>query len=253
MSDNVGFDRCLSFINCQMQPGGKAAAETEGTPRRAVTISRQAGCGAHVVAAQLAEYLQAHDPQTKYPWTVFDQNLVEKVLEDHHLPKRLEKFMPEDKVSEIADIMDELFDLHPSSWTLVHKASETILRLAELGNVIIIGRGANIITAKLKHAFHVRLIGSLETRIARMRHFEKLSEKDAAKLVHDQDLGRQRYVKKYFDEDIDDPLLYNLVINTDLVAFETAVRMIADAVLTPSTNPPLTARTLNAGGESLAS
>lgn len=253
MSDNIGFDRCLSFINCQMQPGGKAGIEAEGAARRVVTISRQAGCGAHVVAAQLAEYLQAHDTETKCPWTVFDHNLVEKVLEDHHLPKRLEKFMPEDKVSEIADIMDELFDLHPSSWTLVHKASETILRLAELGNVIVIGRGANVITAKLKHAFHVRLIGSLETRIARMRRFERLDEKVAAKLVRDQDLGRQRYLKKYFGEDIDNPLLYNVIINTDVVSFETAVRMIGDAVLKQPTNPPLTAQTLNADRASSAS
>jgi len=234
MNNNVGFDKCLSFINCQMQPGGKSALEAEGTRRRVLTISRQAGCGAHVIATQLAEYLQAGDTETKCPWTVFDRNLVEKVLEDHQLPKRLEKYMPEDKTSEITDIMDELFDLHPSSWTLVHKASETILRLAELGNVIIIGRGANVITAKLEQAFHVRLIGSLETRIARVRQFDHLNEKAAAQFVQTEDLGRMRYLKKYFDKDIDDPLLYHVVINTDAVSFEKAVRMIGDAVLTPA-------------------
>jgi hypothetical protein len=215
--------------------------------RRVVTISRQAGCGGRIIAARLAEYLQARDTPAQCPWTVFDHNLVEEILEDHHLPKRLEKFMSEDKVSEIADIMDELFGLHPSMWTLVHKASETILRLAELGNVIIIGRGANIITAKLRHTFHVRLIGSLKERIARVRQFDHLSEKAAAALVRKKDLGRKRHLRKYFHKDIDDPLLYHLTINTDVVSCEKAVRLIGDAVLEPSSNPPLPTEARSAG------
>ncbi|HVV72057.1 MAG TPA: hypothetical protein VHI52_11275, partial [Verrucomicrobiae bacterium] len=45
------------------------------------------------------------------------------------------------------------------------------------------------------------------------------------------DLGRGRYLKKYFKESIDDPLLYHLVINTDLVSHEEAAEMIAEAVV----------------------
>ena len=33
-----------------------------------------------------------------------------------------------------------------------------------------------------------------------------------------------RYVKKYFGKDIDDPLLYHLVINTDLVSYGESAR-----------------------------
>jgi len=237
MSDTVPFEKCASFINTQMQPGGSLGPGAEGIPRRVVTISRQAGCGAHIIATKLAEYLQAHDTQTQGPWTVFDRNLVDKILEDHQLPKRMEKYMPEDKISEITDIMDELFDLHPSSWMLVHKASETILRLAALGNVIIIGRGANVITASLDQAFHVRLVASREKQIERVRQFDHLSDKAAAQFVGTQDLARKRYLKKYFGKDIDDPLLYHVVINTDVVSFETAVRMIGDAVLAMSPSP----------------
>ena len=36
---------------------------------------------------------------------------------------------------------------------------------------------------------------------------------------------------RYFNREIDDPLLYHLVINTDLVPYEIAARMIGDAVL----------------------
>jgi hypothetical protein len=157
---------------------------------------------------------------------VFDRNLVEKVLEDHNLPARLAKFMPEDRVSEITDTMDELFGLHPPSWVLVRKTSETILHLAELGHVILIGRGSNIITAKLPHVFHVRLVGSLETRVKHLQQLNKLSLKQAQQLANREDLARRRYVKQFFGKDIDDPLLYHLVINTDLISVDDASRMI---------------------------
>jgi cytidylate kinase len=232
MNAEPGFERCLSFINCQLQPPRHSRAlPQDGTPRRAITISRQTGSGGHAVAEALAEYLQAQTGPPACPWTVFDRNLVEQVLEDHHLPSRLAKFMPEDRISEVADTMDELFGLHPSSWSLVHKTAETILRLAELGNVILIGRGANVITARLDYAFHVRLVGSPERRIQHIQQLSHLSHKEIVELVEREDRGRRRYLKKYFAKDIDNPLLYHLVINTDLVPYGEAARMIAQAVL----------------------
>jgi cytidylate kinase len=156
---------------------------------------------------------------------------VEKVLEDHNLPQRLARFMPEDRVSEIADTMDELFGLHPPSWTLVRQTTETILHLAELGNVILIGRGATVITNKLDYVFHVRLVGSLKKRVAHMQELNGLNKKAALDLIRQEDRGRRRYLKTHFKADLDDPLLYHLVINTDLVSYENAAQIIADAML----------------------
>lgn len=226
----IGLDHCLSFINAQLQPPHTGAAYRNGTRHRAITISRQSGSGGHSVAAKLATLLQAQTPPDQRPWTVFDRNLVEKVLEDHHLSGRLARFMPEDRIGEISDTIDELFGLHPPSWTLVRKSADTILRLAELGNVILIGRAANVITRKLAHVFHVRLVGSVEQRVKYMQELERLDHKAALAIVDREDLGRRRYLKKYFDEDIADPLLYHLVINTDLVPHEEAARLIAEAV-----------------------
>ena len=89
------------------------------------------------MAQELVGRLQARDPKASPPWTVFDRNLVAEVLQEHHLPERLAGSMPEDRVSEIADTLDELFGLRPSSWTLVRKTADTILHLAEIGNVIV--------------------------------------------------------------------------------------------------------------------
>lgn len=228
---NIGLERCFSFINAQLGTGGKVTYLGQTAPPWFVTIARQSGCGAHVTGTILAQILQARCPAGPAPWTVFDRNLVEQVLEDHHLPKRFEKYMSEDRATEIADIMDELFDLHPSSWTLVRKTSETILRLAELGNCILIGRAAAIVTAKLEHGFHVRMIGSVEKRVERMMHFEELDRETARTLVEEQDRARQRYARKYFHKDLTDSLLYQLVINTDSFSCEQAAHLIAHALL----------------------
>jgi hypothetical protein len=232
MSATLGVEQCLSFINCQLQPPDRLKPVFEPAPRkRAVTISRQSGCGAHVVAEKLANYLQSQAPTEASPWTIFDRNLVERVLADHQLPARLARFMPEDRVHEIDDITDELFGLRPPSWTLVQQISETILRLVELGNVIILGRGANVICADVPHVLHVRLVGSLEHRIQRRQHLQGLDRSEAANVIRHEDLGRQRYFRKHFNKDIDDPLLYHLVINTDLILPDAAARLIGDLVL----------------------
>lgn len=231
MNTQIGVERFLNYINCQLQPPHAPVGRFEGGERRrAITISRQAGSGGHTVAEKVRGLLQLQEPADSCPWTVFDRNLVQKVLAEHNLPTSLAKFMPEDRISEIADTLDELFGLHPPSWLLVRQTAETILHLAELGNVIVIGRGANVITSRLDYVFNVRLVGSLEQRVKRMQESEHLTSKEALELVQRQDLGRRRYLKKYFNKDIDDAVLYHLVLNTDLVACDEAAGLIVNAV-----------------------
>ena len=228
MDEKNGFDRFLSFIKIQLRNGNSSGAPARP---RAVTISRQAGCGAQKVAETLARLLESSMPKGSAPWTVFDRNLVEKVLEDHQLPHGLARFMPENRISEIQDILDELFGLHPPSWLLVRQTAETILHLASVGNVIIIGRGGNVITAGLDGVFHVRLVASLDRRVEQIQRRDGLRREAALQFIRQEDTGRQRYLRKYYHTDINDPLLYHVVINTDLVAYEKAARLIADAAL----------------------
>jgi cytidylate kinase len=238
MNPPLGLEHCLSFINCHLQPPARPSLFSEtGARKAAITISRQSGCGAHVVAEKVATSLQAGAVSDDLPWRVCDRDLVETVLADHQLPEGLARFMPEDSVPEIDNIMDELFGLHPPLGTLVQKTAETILRLAEQGNVIILGRGANVITARLPHVLHVRMVASPERRIEHMQQFEGLTRKAAAERIRREDQGRQRYLKKHFDKDIDDPLLYHLVLNTDLVSLDNAARMITELVLNRTTVP----------------
>lgn len=231
MNIHTGLDRCVSFINSQLQAKTAFPQPEYDAAKCAITLSRQSGCGAHHFAERLARELDLHSPEGVPPWTIFDRNLVEKVLEDHQLPERLAQYMPEDRVLEIDDIMDELFGLHPSSWTLVEKTAETILRLAEMGNVIILGRAANIITAKLPHVLHIRMVGPLKQRIENMQRFEGLNLREATERVRQEDIGRERYVWKHYGKDVKDPLLYHLVLNSDLISQDEALELVTHWVL----------------------
>jgi cytidylate kinase len=226
MNSAIDLEKCLSFINCHLQPAGSQPRVAGTRTYCAVTISREAGSGGHSLAEKLAQVLQKEEAHPGQTWTVFDRNLVERVLQDHNMPARLEKFMPEDHVSEVADMMDELFGLHPASWELVRKTSETILNLAAVGNVILLGRGANVITRRMEHVFHVRLVGSLEKRVKRLQELNHLNYHAALQLAEREDLARQRYLKQFFSKDIKDPLLYDLVINTDRVSLDAAAQMV---------------------------
>lgn len=230
MIDKSDFDKCLTFIGTQLESKPSRLRRKE-TPQPAVTISRQTGAGGLPVANQLAEYLQTHGPEPQRPWTVFDRNLVAQVLQDHQLPREIARYMPEDKISQLNDMVEELLGLHPPSWTLIRQSAETILHLAELGNVILVGYGSHVITAPLNNVFHVRLTGSEEKRVELVQEFYHLNRKAALDFMRKEDRGRRRFLRKYFGKDIDDPLLYHLTINTDWIPFAEAARIIGDAVL----------------------
>jgi limonene-1,2-epoxide hydrolase len=229
MNTITHYDQCWSFLNTQIKPTQRRPAKSD-THYRSVTISREAGSGGNTIAENLVAQLQRTNRKDARPWTMFDRNLIERVLEDHQLPARLAKFFPEDRLTELQDIMDEVFGLRPGSWKMVEQASETILRLAALGGAVIVGRGANIVTRKLPDVLQVRLVGSLEVRVRRLAETRGMTRKSALDYIHREDMGRRRYVKKYFAEDIENPLLYHVVINTDLVstaeATDTLVRVV---------------------------
>jgi cytidylate kinase len=210
-------------------------AFVEETPRvqlPAITISRQAGAGA-ITIAQLAvktlDGLCAGSP--KVPWTVFDRNLAEKVLQDHDLPAKLEQFMGEDATFPLNDAVETLLGLHPSSWTLVEHTIHTIRRLAVLGNVILVGRGSSFITAHFPHVYRVRLIAPLKDRVRHIEQYYHLGPAEAAQKVHDLDGARRRYVRRYFRADVADPLHYHLTINTAYTGFQKAAQIIANLVI----------------------
>lgn len=225
MWSNINLERCFSYINC-------LAAEAKRGPsvKPTITISRECGSGGRTVASKLVEDMKDYTPAGCH-WAVFDRNLIEQVLEDHQLSRRIAEFLPEDHKSVLTDTLEELLGLHPPMETIMKQTAETIWRLAEMGHVILVGLGANIITQRLENVFHVRLVGSLEKRIRRVEEVYELTRLEAREFIHRKETGKRRYLKEHFGKNIDDPLLYHLVINTDQISYENSARLITNAVI----------------------
>ena len=178
-------------------------------PGPTITISRETGIGAETICKKLIEYFK----DDKSDWIYFDKNLITKVLEDHNLPERLNKFMTEEKISTMNSMMNELLGIHPSRLKLHHKITKTIYQLAELGNVIIVGRGANIITSELQNAYHIRLVAPLNSRVENAQKLYGFDKRKTFNFIKREDKSRKEHIKKYFHKNIDDPHLYHLTIN----------------------------------------
>jgi cytidylate kinase len=196
-----------------------------------VTISRQSGAYGTTIAEMLAEYLSKRERRRDAVWAIFDKELIKKVIDDNKFPGKYEQYFSEYAMPAIQDIMEDLLRVHPPHETLVRKMSETILKLSSLGYVIILGSGGNIITKKIPNGIHVRLICSLDKRVAHMKEVLGISEKEARDHVIKEDRAREDYIKKYFHKNIEEVSLYDIVINMDTVPLDDAVRIIGEMVL----------------------
>ncbi len=227
-----GFDRHLAEFNSRPRYGDHPIRVWQAeTGRLAVAISSQTGSGALEVAGRLAVYLRARVSAAEPPWRVFGRDLMAKVLEDHHLPTHLARLLPEDANNALGDMLDELLGLHPPSSVVVQQTVETILNLVRAGNVILVGWGVNVVAGRLTNVLHVRLVASLERRIARIQAREQLSRREALAFIERSDRGRARYVRRYFHQEVADELQYALIINTDRCEDEEVVRLIGDWVV----------------------
>lgn len=222
-------DKWKAYLVAQTDTSSKRQASS---PIRGITISRETGAGAITVGRLLMEYLEAKQPAENFrPWAVFDRELAKKVLQDHKLPETFESYLQEDVSGRITDFLEELLSVHPPSWTLVQHTKHTILRLAMKGNVILVGRGAHIITAQLPHVLHVRLVAPLEFRVRHIMDYYQLKPLHAAEFVRKSDLAKARYIKRHFGVKVQDPLQFHLTINTGLIKFPEAARLIGDTLL----------------------
>jgi len=195
-----------------------------------VTISREVGVNGLLFGEMLIKYLTENDTEAKSHWTLFERNLMEKVAEEHNLPADIAKYMPERNVSELQDTLEKFFGVRPRRQSLFYKTGTTILHLAHLGNVVLIGRGANIITKDIKGGIHIRLIASKEYRIKNIQKYFKMSKLKAQYYLEDEDKVRKGYIKKTFRKNIEDPILYSIVFNMDSFSSEDAVNITGEHV-----------------------
>jgi len=196
-----------------------------------VTLSQQAGAGGHFLSyAVLTEFLKYRDNSLFEGWHVFDRELCEVIAQDPELQSSMETLVSEKYRSEFDDFMDSLFTGQSSQYHLNKEAFRVVRMLALIGKVIIVGRSASLITADLPQGVHVRLVAPHAQRLARMMKRFKLCREKARETIDRQDSDRRKRVKRLFNRDIDDPLIYDAVWNTGKVGVDTICHSIIDLI-----------------------
>lgn len=220
------YEKCKQYINLH---SSKEEVKKEIFP--CITISRQTGSGSYEISERLINLLQQKTKDAENPWTYFNKELINKVIEDFNLPKVFSTYIIEDKYSHISDAVNELLGVKPSEWTIVHKTTEIILQLAKFGKTIIVGRGSNVITSKLSNCFHVRLIAPIEYRIKHVQDVFKFSKSEAVDYIKKEDDNRRKYLKSHFYKETEDTSLYHIIINTGKLNYDETAEVISDIVI----------------------
>lgn len=226
------YERARIYIDKHYQESDEAKFhKRKMNPGPIITISRQTGIGAATICENLTEYFNQRAVSDYKDWTYFDRDLIEKIMEDHNLPSHFRKYLAEEKPNKVDSWFGEMLGISPSKISLLHKTTQTITKLAEFGNAIIVGRASNVVLAKKPNAFHIRLVAPLNFRIETASKLYNVEHKAAAEFIKHEDEERKNYFLKYFHKHIDDPLLYHSVINTNLLAFEEIAEMIGHCVI----------------------
>lgn len=101
--------------------------------------------------------------------------------------------------------------------------------LAQEGNVLIVGRGSQVLLRDNPSALHVQLIAPHAYRVEAIMGQLGLSKRAAQSRIRTSDRARADFLRRYHNIDWLDSTLYHLVINTKLVPATTSVSLIVAA------------------------
>lgn len=175
-----------------------------------ITISREFGSGGETIARLVAK---------KMDFLLVNKEIVNEGLASFGLK---EADLNDEKIirSRENDKRRSLFKQYISAF------HEFIYDLAIRENLVILGRGGQILFQDFPPSLHVKVTSPLVERVARIAKHYKLSHKGALKLIQEQDADKKKYIKKVFNQDWLDLNLYDMVINTGKITFEDAANII---------------------------
>lgn len=109
-------------------------------------------------------------------------------------------------------------------------ATTTVVKdLHRKGDVVIIGRGANVILTDTPGILHVGLLAPVETRVETMMGREHFERDEAQGYVEELDRARVAFFRKFFKVHPDEPSLYDIMLNMARLEAKTAAEVIAHA------------------------
>ena len=104
-----------------------------------------------------------------------------------------------------------------------------IQEYAESGDVVIAGRGGQVVLKDYPDVLHVQVQAPVEVRIKNLMERTGVDYDEAEQQVIHSDRQRTRYMKHFYDVTWDDPGLYHFVINTGKTSQDMAVYLISKA------------------------
>jgi cytidylate kinase len=211
-----------------------------------ITISRQFGSHGDTVAQLLCDRLG---------YRYFDKNLM--------MGLAVQVGMEAEEVVDFSDVkyrarslVERLFGNYavpmadPGTWAAAAEATAqeelTAEQLKQLiraayteGNVVVLGRGGQIVLQDQPDVLHVRLIAPLELRIRRHGERAGLTADAARGQVLKRDRASVDFVKRYYNADVADPALYDLIISTAKITPAAAAGLVISALgcLPPKAGP----------------
>lgn len=179
-----------------------------------ITISREMGSGGIPIAHEAAE---------KLGYTLVDGEAIQSVAAKYGLtPEQFE--IADEKPPAFVETVDSQIEVNLNQIELI------ILEYALKGNIIIYGRGGQDLLDGIKSVLRVRIVAPFEERVERWAEREWLDPDLARITVRKCDQQRAGFIKYYFDRDWDDPMHYDLLINTSKLSEDMAVQLICDAI-----------------------
>jgi cytidylate kinase len=197
---------------------------------RLITIEREYGCGAAAIAAQLADHLG---------WKLWDHLLTEEIARlanvdcsavmrcDERMDSRLHRLAKtfwRGSYERHAALEDQMFDTD----CMMSMMQETMNKIGQEGNAVVVGRGAPYFLRENPAAFHVFLYAPRSEKIRRIIA-DGYSEEDAIARVDSVDRERIAYVKHYFNADWPTRSLYHVMLNT-AVGNDPVVQTVIDTM-----------------------
>lgn len=106
----------------------------------------------------------------------------------------------------------------------------TIFELAARDGVVLVGHGAAVLLRPLPHVLRVRVTAPEPVRAERVGQAQGLVPEAALDFVRETDQERVARIKFLYRVDLDDPLLYDLALNTERVTVAEGAALIAQAL-----------------------
>ena len=201
-----------------------------------ITISRQSGCEANEVARILCQKLN-YQLLNKELMMDLAKELRQEPSQAEETPTSskaaawLERVLnPFYNPNDLLYVAQKEISFASGQPLTIRQVRELIQAAYARGNIVIVGRGSQVILASKPDVLHVRLIGSPEKRIQMWQKRESLSYDEAKKRMEKRDRAHVDFVKNYFDADITRQEWYDLIISIDHFTKDAIAELILQAL-----------------------